>query len=212
VLPDHVTRPGEVSVRVLRVEPSRELSSWDMLALMSEAARATLPADAVVVATTSEHYAAFGALIVEYTEWLRVRYSDVTGLIDGVGAQQSMDEELDHLTEKYGPPEGLTLLACRGDDVVGGVAYRDLHDGTCEMKRLYVPERFGGRGAGRLLCTSLIRAATDAGFSVMRLDTGFRNDEATAMYASLGFVACDPHVDYPPHLAQHIRFFERPLR
>jgi GNAT superfamily N-acetyltransferase len=179
---------------------------------MTGTAPTSPPADSVVVATTSEHYAAFGALIVEYTDWLRARYADVDGLIDGVGAQQSMGEELDHLPEKYGPPEGLTLLAYRGEHVVGGVAYRDLHDGTCEMKRLYVPERFGGRGTGRLLTTSLIDAATDAGFTVMRLDTGFRNDEAMTMYASLGFVACDPHVDYPPHLAQHIRFFERPLR
>ena len=183
-----------------------------MLALVSGSEREALPADEVVVATTAEHYAAFGALIVEYTQWLQARYTDVPGLIDGVGAQQSMGEELDHLPEKYGPPEGLTLLAYRGEDVAGGVAYRDLHDGTCEMKRLYVPETFGGRGTGRLLCTSLIDAATDAGFTLMRLDTGFRNDEAMSMYASLGFVACDPHVVYPPHLGQHIRFFERPLR
>jgi putative acetyltransferase len=169
------------------------------------------PRDTVVVATSPGDYSAFGALIVEYSDWLLARYADVPGLIDGVAAEQSMSDELDHLAEKYGPPEGLTLLARRGDQVTGGVAYRDLHDGTCEMKRLYVPERFGGRGTGRQLAVALIESATSAGFRLMRLDTGFQNREAIAMYESLGFVECDPHVDYPPHLAVHIRFYERVL-
>jgi len=178
---------------------------------MTETTQDRRPQDTVVVATTTEQYAAFGELVVEYSGWLQARYSDVPGLVDDVAAEQSMSDELDHLPEKYGPPHGLTLLALRDGQVTGGVAYRDLHDGTCEMKRLYVPERFGGRGTGRLLAQALIESATSAGFTLMRLDTGFQNHEAIAMYESLGFVPCPPHVTYPPHLAPHIRFFERPL-
>jgi putative acetyltransferase len=94
---------------------------------------------------------------------------------------------------------------------VGGIALRDLGDRACEMKRLFVPERFQGFGTGRRLCLALIDAARADGYQVMRLDTGFQNDEALAMYRSVGFVECAPYHDYPADLMGHLRFMEKPL-
>jgi GNAT superfamily N-acetyltransferase len=165
----------------------------------------------VIEADTPEDYAAFGRLITLYEEWLRTRYESVPDLIATIRAHQNLDAELAALPEKYGPPEGVVLLAAHDDDIAGGVAYRDLGDGSCEMKRMYVLQGFQGLGIGRRLCQALIEHATAAGYQAMRLDTGFLNSEAMAMYARMGFAERDAYAYYPPEIAVHLRFMERPL-
>lgn len=165
----------------------------------------------IVVATTDDDYAAFGDLIREYWEWLHSRYSDLPGFIDAVAGHQALDAELSSLRRTYGPPAGTTLLAKRDDLVVGAIAFRDLGDGSCEMKRLFVPDRFQGKGTGRRLCRALLDAARAAGYRVMRLDTGDQNEEALTMYASLGFRECPPYNNYPADLMTHLRFMEQSL-
>ncbi len=165
----------------------------------------------IVVASTPAEYDDFAGLIREYWAWLHARYADSPGVIDAVAGHQALDVELGRLREAYGPPEGVTLLAVRAGQVTGAIAYRDLHDGSCEMKRLYVPDRFRGQGTGRLLCEALIDRATDDGFALMRLDTGDLNTEATAMYVDLGFAECPPYHHYPASLMSRLRFMEKPL-
>lgn len=167
--------------------------------------------DEIVVALTDDDYAAFGVLIREYWEWLQARYGDLPGFVDAVGGHQAIDAELISLSSRYGPPAGVVLLARSEGVVEGGVALRDLGDGTCEMKRLFVPDRFQGKGTGRRLCHALVDAAIAGGFRVMRLDTGDLNDEALRMYESLGFRECPPYHDYPADLMVHLRFMEKSL-
>ena len=167
--------------------------------------------EVIAHAMSDDDYAAFGALIAEYWEWLQVRYAERPGFVDAVGGHQAIDAELVSLSTVYGPPAGTVLLARRDGVVVGGIALRDLGDGVCEMKRLFVPDRFQGNGTGRRLCQALIEEATAAGFQAMRLDTGVRNDEALATYADLGFRECPPYHDYPADLMAHLRFLELPL-
>jgi len=167
--------------------------------------------DEIVVATSDDHYDALGQLVREYWAWLHARYADLPGFVDDVGGHQAIDAELAALRGRYGPPAGKALLAFRGDQVTGGVAYRDLGDGSCEMKRLFVPDRFQGAGTGRLLCEALIAAASADGYRVMRLDTGSQNTEAIQMYEGLGFRECPPYQQYPPNLLPHLRFMERAL-
>jgi len=168
-------------------------------------------ADKIVVATTDGDYEAFGYLIREYWDWLHARYADLPGFVDAVGGYQALDAELKALPENYGPPEGKVLLAMRNGQVSGGIAYRDRHDGSCEMKRLFVPSRFQGHGTGRLLCQALLDIAADEGYSVMRLDTASQNSEALAMYKSLGFEECLAYHEYPTDLMTHLRFMEKSL-
>ena len=99
----------------------------------------------------------------------------------------------------------------REGQVSGGIAYRDLHDGSCEMKRLFVPDRCQGQGTGRLLCQALLDTATADGYRRMRLDTGYQNAEALTMYESLGFHECPPYHQYPADLMRHLRLLEKPL-
>lgn len=97
------------------------------------------------------------------------------------------------------------------DQVCGGGAFHRLADGSCELKRLYVSERFKGRGIGRRLAQTLIDAARADGFQLMRLDTGKRLTEAIAMYRKLGFRDCTPYLEYPEKFLPYLIFMELPL-
>ena len=162
-------------------------------------------------ATTEADYVSFGRLVTAYETWLHERYAGTDGFIGDVLAHQDLAAELASLAERYGPPAGVVLLAEDGDALVGGVAYRDLGDGTCEMKRMYVVDGHHGRGIGRQLCTELVSLAARAGYRAMRLDTGTLNTEAIELYQRLGFRACDPYRQYPPTIAVQLLFMERPL-
>ena len=63
----------------------------------------------------------------------------------------------------------------------------------CEMKRLYVYDRFEGQGVGRALCVRLIEEAKSLGYQRMRLDTIARLEGANALYVSLGFTDIEPY-------------------
>lgn len=164
------------------------------------------------VASRPEEYEAFGALISAYVGWCRERYSSVPWLVERVFSHQALTKEIEDLSVAYGPPNGRTLLALRDVEVCGGGAYRRLPDGSCEMKRLFVLDRFKGQGIGRRLCAALIEAAREDGFELMRLDTGDLMTEAIALYTSFGFSPAEPHHDYPDEFKPYMVFMERSLR
>lgn len=162
-------------------------------------------------AATDDDFAAFAGLITEYVSWCRERYDDDAWFVDRVFGHQSLTDELKSLRAKYFDPNGRTFLAMSDGEVRGCGAYRRLADGSCEMKRLFVPGRFAGHGTGRALGNAIIRSASDEGFALMRLDTGNRFVEAIALYESFGFRRCPAYHAYPEDLMPYMVFMERPL-
>ena len=59
-------------------------------------------------------------------------------------AIQNYEEELKHLREKYGMPEGRLYLAYCGGQLAGCIGLGKIDDVRCEMKRLYVRPEFRG--------------------------------------------------------------------
>ncbi len=168
-------------------------------------------AEVIIEATTAADYAAFADLIRAYIAWQQVRYRGQGEIVDRIFAHQNIDEELANLSAKYGPPLGLTLLVSRDDTYIGGAAYRDIGGGACEMKRLFILDGYQGQGSGRALATDLMLRARDAGFTTMKLDTGYLQTEAIAMYESLGFERCEPYNKYPDEYLPIIVFMQKSL-
>ncbi len=101
-----------------------------------------------------------------------------------------------NLPGKYAKPEGCLLIAEYDVEIAGCVALRKLSDGVCEMKRLYVKQKFRGLKIGKALAEAVIQQARKAGYSCMRLDyIAPRTSES--LYRSLGFNEIAPYEDIP---------------
>jgi len=110
---------------------------------------------------------------------------------------QHVDEELRDFPRKYSEPEGSFFLAKAGAQPCACAGLRRIDKGTCEIKRLYVSDRFRGRGIGRGLVEYAIAAARAKGYRLMRLDTLEDMKTAQDLYRSLGFYEIAPYTVNP---------------
>jgi ribosomal protein S18 acetylase RimI-like enzyme len=111
---------------------------------------------------------------------------------------QDFEAEMVEFPGKYAPPTGVLLLARLEEMAAGAVGLRDLGDGICEMKRLYVRPEARGHAIGRRLAERLIDEACSRGYRAMRLDTvPGHHDHAMALYRELGFQEIAPYCYNP---------------
>ncbi len=111
---------------------------------------------------------------------------------------QNFEEELKSLPGKYTPPGGRLYLAYSDGDLAGCIALRDIGENICEMKRLFVREKFRGQQIGRLLIERLIADAKAIGYNAMRLDTfPPKMGKAVGLYESYGFREIPAYYDNP---------------
>ena len=106
---------------------------------------------------------------------------------------QGFEEELASLPGKYAAPSGALLLA--GD--MGCAALRDVGEGICEMKRLYVRPSARRSGLGRDLAIGIVERSAHLGFREMVLDTLDQLAPAIRLYREIGFEECAPYYDNP---------------
>ena len=98
------------------------------------------------------------------------------------------------------PARGIYLIAYDDSLAVGMGALRPLDKRTAEVRRMYVLPSHRRHGVARLIVTELERHAVDAGYRVLRLETGFRQHAALRLYDACGFKRIDafaPYTDDP---------------
>lgn len=110
---------------------------------------------------------------------------------------QGFEEELKTLEHVYGPPGGVLFLLREGERIAGCVALRDLGDGVCEMKRLFLRPGFRGEGRGKRCAERIVQTAREMGYAAMRLDTLPAMRAAIALYRSMGFTEIAQYTENP---------------
>jgi len=94
----------------------------------------------------------------------------------------------------------------------GGVAF---FADFAEVKRMYVREVARGRGVAQLLLARIEQEARNAGFSLLRLETGARQTAALRFYQRTGFHICAAFGAYATMAPQAITtsvFLQKQLR
>ena len=121
-------------------------------------------------------------------------------MLSDAPARELLAELDDDLTRRYGPgdpvravaaefepPDGLFLIAFDRGWARACGGYRRIDAATAELKRMYVRPQARGTGLARLLLATLERAAHDAGYQRLWLETGMSQPEAMALYESAGY-------------------------
>ncbi|MEO5860536.1 MAG: GNAT family N-acetyltransferase [Pyrinomonadaceae bacterium] len=138
------------------------------------------------------------AIFREYEQWLGMSL-----------CFQSFEEELADLPGRYAPPSGRLYLARTDGATVGCIALRQIEDGICEMKRLYLRESARGKGVGVALIEKVIADAIEIGYAKMRLDTyPPKMGKAVSLYEAHGFYEI-PAYYHNPH--DGVLFMEKVL-
>jgi len=78
----------------------------------------------------------------------------------------------------------------------GGLRPSGLDEGTAEVKKVYVDRAFRGNGIARTVMADLEERARAHGWRRLVLETGVRNPEAAALYASIGYRPIEPYGRY----------------
>ena len=96
--------------------------------------------------------------------------------------EQNYSEELEHLKDKYGLPDGRLYLLMDREKAAASVALHKIDEQTCELKRLYVKPEYRRQGIAEMLLDRLISEARETGYSYMVLDTMPALKEAIRLY------------------------------
>ncbi|MGW1254376.1 GNAT family N-acetyltransferase [Streptomyces sp. NPDC002513] len=107
----------------------------------------------------------------------------------------------------FDPPSGLYLIAYDEQDrpvATGGWRGQEKNDegyldGDAELKRMFVVAAMRGRGLARRILAALEDDARAAGRTRMVLETGTKQPEAVALYASSGYEPCTKFGYYRHH-------------
>jgi putative acetyltransferase len=165
----------------------------------------------VTAATSPEQLRDVRELMRAFIAWHGDRHRAESALIDRYFDPKTFEAELQGLPGEFAPPAGRLLLATADGNAAGCVALRDLGDGACEMKRMFVHTRFQGSGVGRALVQAILVEARSIGYARMRLDTGPKQVEALGLYRSVGFRPIPPYYEAPPELRDWLVFMELEL-
>ena len=94
------------------------------------------------------------------------------------------------------PPGGVFLVAWQGNEPVGCGGLRAHEGDTGELKRMYVTPAARRTGVARTVLGALETHARDVGYARLRLETGVKQPEAIALYASAGYEPIAPYGIY----------------
>ncbi|MEB0287970.1 GNAT family N-acetyltransferase [Cryobacterium sp. MDB1-18-2] len=146
-------------------------------------------------------------------EFVRVRLTDaeVVPLLSDLNREYTLrygggDDVLEDKAADFAAPDGGFIVLREGDVTVAGGGIRRFDADTCEAKRLWTSPAYRRQGYAAAVLGALEDLARELGYSRLRLETGYRQPEALAMYRSLGYTEIGNYGVY-----EHATGFERML-
>lgn len=133
----------------------------------------------------------------------------VAALLDDLADRYGGHDVFHPTPEELAPPTGAFLVAHLDGVPVGCGGLRAHAEGVAEVKRMYVAPAGRRRGVARAVLRGLEARAAELGYARVRLETGTRQPEAMALYASSGYVAITPYGHYRDSAVS--RCFEKDL-
>lgn len=82
-----------------------------------------------------------------------------------------------------------------GKKIIGAVAVHHLNEKDCELKSLYLLQKYHGRGYGRKLLNTAVFLSKKLGYAKMYLDSLSTSTRAIALYKKSGFVDTEKYND-----------------
>jgi putative acetyltransferase len=140
----------------------------------------------IIHATSKEEIESIRKLFLEYASTLNFSL-----------CFQNFEKELRELPGFYSIPNGRLLLAYWNNELAGCIALRNIEEGICEMKRLFVRPEYRGKKIGYELTKYIIDESRKIGYKFMRLDTIETMKEAISLYSKLGFYKIKPYSENP---------------
>ena len=110
--------------------------------------------------------------------------------------------------------DNVRFFAARADGVAVGCGGVGLYDGYAEVKRMFTRPTVRRQGVASALLRRLEQEAKDAGYSLLRLETGVYQSEAIGFYERAGFERCEAFGDYtrmPPRSIETSVFYEKSI-
>jgi putative acetyltransferase len=97
--------------------------------------------------------------------------------------------------DAYARPDVTLFVAREGGVVLGCGAYKLQGDGSAEVKSMFVLPEARGRGIGRAILAA-IEDAVRGRVTILRLETGIKQDAAIRLYEAAGFRRRGPFGSY----------------
>ncbi|SFT63658.1 putative acetyltransferase [Kosakonia arachidis] len=127
---------------------------------------------------------------------------DVMALIDALDRYQAAlyPAESNHLLDLASLPDGTLILRkiMHLEQAVGCGAVVLNHDGSGEMKRVFIDPTHRGQQLGETLIAALELAAAGCACHTLRLETGIEQHAAIKLYQRCGYQIRDAFAPYQP--------------
>ena len=117
-------------------------------------------------------------------------FNDVRPLDESIAFYEARGElkDMDNIEQSYFENGGIFLVTTEDDTIIGTGAIRNLEDGVCELKRLWLLTGFQGKGLGYRMIQELLSSAREQGYQRVRLETDpIYQKRAIEFYKGLGF-------------------------
>jgi len=166
----------------------------------------------IISPSTPAHYCSIASLLHEYHQWCCDRYAGERNWeFKDYFNEVVWDHELASLKKMYIPPTGEFLLALQNSEPSGCIAFKQYSNTVCEVKRLFVLDKFRGQGIARQLVKHILEKAKIYNYKIARLEFGELLVESKSLYTSMGFKNIEAYTDIPKRLKPKMEFMELQL-